>query len=202
MKKLFTILLTISTSAMMAQQLGIKGGLNYADLNIEDFETKNLVGYHFGGFISVPISDNFSFQPELLYSARGTKAEYDILNLKGESTLKTNYIDVPLQGVIHFGDIIQIQAGPYISFLTNSKFSTSGDLGDDVENLDNDNFKNMDYGLTVGATANIGVFIIGGTYNYGLQEIQDSEVADVLLGSAKHRYVELFVGLRIGDHDD
>jgi hypothetical protein len=202
MKKLLTLLLFVPFVTSQAQQLGVKGGLTYGNLNIEDFETKNRIGYHFGGFITLPITDNFSFQPELLYSARGTKATYDILNLEGESTLKTNYIDIPLQGVIHIGDLIQIQGGPYLSFLTNTEFETAGDLGDGVEDLDNDNFKNTDFGLTVGATVNIGVLQVGGMYYYGLQEIQNSDVSDALLGNAKHRYFQIFVGLRIGDTED
>ena len=186
---------------MQAQQLGVKGGLTFGDLNIEDFETKNRIGYHVGGFITLPITDNFSFQPEILYSARGTKATYDIFDLEGESTLKTNYIDIPLQGVIHIGDLIQIQGGPYLGILSNTEFETSGDLGDDAEDLDNDNFKSTDFGLTIGATVNIGVLQVGGMYYYGLQEIQDSEVSKALLGNAKHRYLQLFVGLRIGDNE-
>lgn len=202
MKKLLILLLFIPFTTLQAQQLGVKGGLTYGDLNIEDFETKNRIGYHIGGFLTLPITDNFSFQPEILYSARGTKATYDIFELEGESTLKTNYIDIPLQGVIHIGDLIQIQAGPYLSFLTNTEFETEGDLGDGVEELDNDNFKNTDFGLTAGLTVNIGVLQVGGMYYYGLQEIQDSEVSNALLGNAKHRYIQLFVGLRIGDNKD
>jgi len=103
---------------------------------------------------------------------------------------------------VHIGGLIQIQAGPYFSILSNSEFETSGDLGDEVEDLDNDNFKNTDFGLTLGATVNIGVLQVGGMYYYTLQEIQDSEVSNALLGNAKHRYLQLFVGLRIEDNED
>lgn len=198
-KNLILFVLLLSASALSAQQLGVKGGINLANMSIDDFDTENRFGYHFGGYLNIPLGEGFAIQPEAVYSARGTKATYDILGLEGDATLSLDYIDVPIMGVIFLGDFAQIEVGPYIGFLANSNFETEGDLGDGQEDLDNDSFKSLDYGLAGGLAINLGAFQIGARYIYGLQEVQDSEVSEALLGDARHRTIQAFAAFRIGD---
>ena len=198
-KNLILFVLLLSASALSAQQLGVKGGINLANMSIDDFDTENRFGYHFGGYLNIPLGEGFAIQPEVLYSARGTKATYDILGLEGESTLRLDYIDVPIMGVIFLGEFAQIEVGPYLGFLASSKFETEGDLGDEQEEIDNDSFKSLDFGLAGGLAINLGAFQIGARYVYGLQEVQDSEVSEALLGDASHRTIQAFAAFRIGD---
>jgi hypothetical protein len=185
------------------QQIGIKGGINLASMNIEEFDTENRFGYHFGGYLNIPISDGFAIQPEVLYSARGVRTTYDedfvLFELEGEGTLRLDYIDVPIMGVIFLGDFAQIEVGPYIGFLANSNFESEGDLGDFDEDIDSDNFKSMDFGLAGGLAINLGAFQIGARYVYGLQEVQDSEVSEALISDARHRVIQAYAAFRIGD---
>ena len=122
-------------------------------------------------------------------------------DIEGESTFNLNYIDVPILAVIHLGDALQIEAGPYVGFLADSNFETEGDLGDFDADIDNDSFKNLDYGLTGGVAINLAALQVGARYMYGLQEIQDSEGADLFLGDAKNRVIQLYAALRIGDYE-
>jgi len=73
MKKLLTLLLFIPFASSQAQQLGVKGGPTYGNLNIGDFETKNRIGYHFGGFITLPVTDNFYFSPRYFIRLKAQK---------------------------------------------------------------------------------------------------------------------------------
>lgn len=201
---LFTFAIMLS-AASFGQIVGLKGGLNLANLSFSDADEKLRAGYHFGGYLSLPVGELLSIQPEVLYSARGSRATYsaDFLGFEidGETTFKLDYIDVPILAVIHLGDAVQIEAGPYVGFLANSGVETDGDLGDGEVDFDNDSFKKLDYGLAGGLALNFNALQIGARYMYGLQEVQDSNDAELFLGEAKNRAFQVFAALRIG-YDD
>lgn len=204
---LFTaLILSLISLSARAQYIGIKGGLNLSNLNIDEVDDENMrTGYHFGAYINLPISDGFAIQPEVLYSTKGSEADYNQdLGILGEfnstTTFKLDYIDVPILAVFKLGDAIEIHAGPYFGFLANSKIEVDGDF-DGEDELDSDNFKNLDYGLTGGLAVNFAAIQVGARYNYGLQEIQDSEAAELFLGDAKNSYFQVFAALRLGNYD-
>lgn len=203
---LTTIVLSFIAVAAKAQYVGIKGGLNLSNLNIDGVDDENMrLGYHFGAFLNLPISDGFAVQPEVLYSTKGTRANYNqdlgiFGQFNAETKFKLDYIDVPLLAVLRIGDNFEIHAGPYIGFLMSSKWEVTGDV--EVEDdLDKDNFKSMDYGLVGGIALNFSALQVGARYNYGLQKIQDSDTADLLLGDAKNSYFQVFAAIRIGNYD-
>jgi len=206
MKNTFLIvaLLGFFATTANAQYVGIKGGLNLSNLSFGDEVTDNNMrfGYHFGGYLHLPVSDGFGFQPEVLYSTKGASAdyEYDVLGIQGEgsSSFNLNYLDVPLLGVFKFGDVAEIHLGPYIGFLMNSSVSTEGDLGDGQEDLDRDNFKSVDFGLAGGLAFNFSALQLGARYNYGLQKIENSDAAKAILGDATNSYIQVFAALRLG----
>lgn len=203
---LTTIVLSLIAVAAKAQYVGIKGGLNLSNLNIDGVDDQNMrAGYHFGAFVNLPISDGFAIQPEVLYSTKGAVANYNQdLGIFGEinakTTFKLDYIDIPLLGVFRLGDNFEIHAGPYIGFLTSSKWEVEGDI-ETSDDLDTDNFKNMDFGLVGGVALNFNALQVGARYNYGLQKIQDSDAADLLLGDAKNSYFQIFAAIRIGNYN-
>lgn len=208
MKKIIltTVVLGLMAFAANAQYVGVKGGLNLSNLNIDGVDDENMrLGYHFGAFINLPISDGFAVQPEVLYSTKGTKADYNQdLGILGQFTAETkfklDYIDVPLLAVFRVGDNFEIHAGPYIGFLMSSKFEVDGDV-ELEDDLDKDNFKSMDFGLVGGIALNFSAVQVGARYNYGLQKIQDSDAADLLLGDATNSYFQVFAALRLGNYD-
>lgn len=204
MKKIKQLILLISilgTTTLMAQSFGVKGGMSFTNINIEDdFSSRYRVGYHAGAFINLPLTDNFSFQPELLFSTKGTKADYEILDIKGESTLKLNYIEVPLLGVFNVGKVAQLNIGPYLGFLSSAKYEIDGDL-EIEDDLDNDDFKELDYGLSAGFSLNFEALQIGARYNMGLSTLEDSEGAKYILGDAKNRAIQVYAALRVGNYE-
>ncbi len=208
MKRIFitALFLSIISLSIQAQYIGVKGGLNLSNLNIDEVDDENMrTGYHFGAYINLPISDGFAIQPEVLYSTKGSEGEYNQdLGIFGEfnstATFKLDYIDVPILAVFKLGDAIELHAGPYFGFLANSKIEVDGDF-DGEDDLDSDNFKNLDYGLVGGLAVNFAAIQVGARYNYGLQEVQDSEASELFLGDAKNSYFQVFAALRIGNYD-
>ncbi len=77
-----------------AQQtrFGIKGGLNLSTVVGGEVEnTKTFVGFHVGGFAEINIVEKFFIQPELLFSAQGTKVDGPF----EDGDIKLNYLNIP-----------------------------------------------------------------------------------------------------------
>lgn len=171
---------------------------NAADENLQ-------AGYHIGAYYNFRVSDVFAIQPEVLFSTKGSEADYtydlgSFCNIEGNAQIKLDYIDIPVIAVFRIGDGFEFNLGPYFGFLVNTKYKFEGTV-EANGSLDSDSFKNMDYGLVGGFTINISALQIGARYNYGLQKIQDSSFAKTLLGNAKNSYFQIFVAIRIGNYN-
>lgn len=172
MKKIFLLTVIAVTFVCSAQaqyaKFGAKGGLNLANVNGEDVEDADMrTAFHVGGVFEFMLYDNFSFQPELLYSAQGYKA--------GDNKLKLDYLNLPLMGKIYVSDGFNIQVGPQIGFLLSAK--QEGEiLGYEVEGDVKDNYKEIDFGAALGLGYKLpsGLFF-DARYNLGLTDVPDME---------------------------
>lgn len=205
-KPLLIILIIVSAFSAKAQYIGLKGGLNFSEFNIKNDklnDEKLRTGFHFGAFLQLPLSDGFALQPEVLYSTKGAKVKYsngeDGFN--GGVDYKVDYIDVPLLGVFKFGDLFEIHLGPYVGFTSKTKFESTGDLITRKEDFDKSFFKDLDYGLIGGAALNFGFINVGARYNFGLQNVQDSDFANIMIGNARNRNFQVYAAIRIGNYD-
>lgn len=140
MKNLFTALLLTASlggavttaQAQSSIQFAPRLGLNVSTVSSSgtpsgfNQENKSIVGLQVGGTFSVGISDNFSFQPSLLYSQKGmetTGSQTDRSNVpftttvKATTTTKLNYFELPLNFVYTVGGAegFQVFAGPYVA---------------------------------------------------------------------------------------
>lgn len=160
MKKISLILLVSTTSFIsFAQQttpqlttpmevktrFGIKGGVNLATLEIDDQSTPNMntnmkTAFHGGFFVNVPLTTNFRFQPELLYSAQGTKADTRSsteANLAGINEYDFHYVALPLMFQYMTPGGFLVELGPQFSYLSSAN-------GDRLNNS-SVNLKDMEY---------------------------------------------------------
>jgi len=76
MKRIILVLLIFSTGVVSAQKFkyGVKAGLNISSLRadyLDETNAKSKTGFHSGVFVEYTFSENFSIQPELLYSTQG-----------------------------------------------------------------------------------------------------------------------------------
>lgn len=172
---------------------GIKGGLNVSNLYIDDVDDENArYGFNVGVYGQVFSTNAFAIQPELLFSTKGTRAEYGGLI---DQTVKfnLNYLDLPVLAVFKLGDAAEIHAGPYASYLLGSNISYSGDLGSGSDEIDRDHLRPFDFGLAAGFGLNFGPMQVGARYNLGLTEIADSDAARQLLGNSKNSCAQLYL---------
>lgn len=144
-------------------RFGVKGGLNISNFTGYQEDVKSLVGFHIGGFAEIKLAKKFAIQPEFLFSTQGTTIEG--YNGDSNTTVKVNYLNIPILAKYYITDAFSVEAGPQIGFLLSAKIR-----GEDI----NDLFKSTDYGLNLGIgydfTEN---FALGLRYTIGLSDIAD-----------------------------
>ncbi len=156
---------TSSNTASSPVRFGLKAGLNVSSLSNSDTNSK--AGFYGGVFANIPVAQDFSVQPEVLYSGMGAKA-------KANSDVKLNmdYIAVPVMLQYNALPNLYVEAGPQFSFLVSAKGKdNNGSV--DVK----DGFKTFDFGLGLGAgyyfTPNIGVNV---RYVAGLTDVVKNRI--------------------------
>ncbi|NJN27023.1 MAG: PorT family protein [Cyclobacteriaceae bacterium] len=207
MKRIFNtttmllFLLAIATHAQaQSTKAGIKGGVNFSNLMQNEFDDEDMrVGFHAGVYGQYMFaSETMALQPEILYSAKGSRAYYDFAGINGDVKFNINYIDVPVLLVFKLGESVDIQVGPYFSYLLNASVTSEGDLGDYDDDIDRDNFHSLDYGLVGGLAFNFNPVSLGVRYNYGLRPIAESDVAEELLDNAKNSVGQVYIAFNFG----
>ncbi|WP_347216453.1 porin family protein [Chryseobacterium sp.] len=195
---------TVNTSPLKKDaqpvRFGIKAGGNSAYFSEQQFGMNSQkLGFHAGAFVNIPISKQFSFQPEVLYNQMGAKdVAYSTetttgattVKTKGESKVTMNYISVPLMVQMRPIDKFYIEAGPEFSYFINGKTkgeatiaSTTGGVTTTTRNsqsddINKDDINRFNFGLGLGLgydiTNNIG---ISARYTNSLTKIEKSRPA-------------------------
>lgn len=168
-----------SNSDSMAISWGVKGGVNFADLNGGDFgASKSRTSFHVGGLVEFPLAEIFSLQVEALYSGQGFEfKESGLIPGEDENTVEyqLDYINVPVLAKVYLFKGFSLEAGPQFSFLVNEEIDTdpSADAGDN----DTDVVETFDFGVAGGLTfqTEMGLFATA-RYTQGLTNIiKDSD---------------------------
>ncbi|MDB5235762.1 MAG: hypothetical protein JWR44_2755 [Hymenobacter sp.] len=105
-------------------------------------DTKSIVGVQVGVTANIGITDNFSFQPSVLYSQKGAEfngSQTDTSNppyktsVSATAKVKVNYLELPLNFVYTLGgeEGFQLFAGPYLGVGVGGGGSFSGKLESD-----------------------------------------------------------------------
>ena len=139
MKKILLSLLLVGGlhGAAQAQRnvsLGLKAGASYASFVGKDAgEQEGLFGFHAGAFANIGLTNMFAFQPEILYSQKGSKDK----NTTDVSS-RVSYLDVPLAFHVNANGLF-FEAGPQVGFLLSAerKFgNTAVDVKDATNAVD------------------------------------------------------------------
>jgi len=173
-----TLFLTASFGMLHAQdnnvntEFGVKGGLNMSNLYTDDADDENvLFGFNAGVYATLPVSDFIAIQPELLFTTRGSKLEYNNALAQGNVKLKLNYIELPLLVRVNITKNFNIHAGGYASYMVSAKSTGDGDF-EFEDQYDTDDFNKFDAGIAAGIGVDFNPISVGLRYNYGLTTIQ------------------------------
>ncbi len=174
MKKLVIILVVLLSYNVNSQSFGIKGGVNYSNLTNEEtiksltnaVKSKDArVSYHLGVFAEIPINDNFSLQPELLYSSQGVELD----GLVKDGSLHLDYLTIPIMAKLYIFKPLYFELGIQGSYLFNNEFV----IGKTKLFKDTDIFEKMDYSANFGVGVKFGKLSANCRYNYGMNGILD-----------------------------
>lgn len=187
------VILSILVSNIHAQNIGVRGGLNFANVLAVDNdqtyrETQVNPGIHFGVTADFVITNIISFETGLFYSEKGLKIiekETDFgVTYQDEYTTNLTYIELPLTAKASFeiaGAKVFGLLGPYFGMGIGGNYKEKIDLGSDVQittrgvnwgsSKNGDDVKRLDYGLLIGAGAEFRSIQVGLSYGLGLANI-------------------------------
>jgi hypothetical protein len=215
-KIFFSIICVLMINSVYAQvSYGVRSGVNFSKWQGEDLQviedlldktdgyvvTKGKTGWHVGGYVNIPISNTFSFEPGLAYSKKGYSIKGDlqipvlkILAINAGVQVQQHYIDMPLVLKANVYKGLQVYAGPQVSYLVRSTLNAKlGVLGINIFNRGfgiTERFNKVDLGLTggIGYQFNNGLNVQAG-YDYGLSTLDKNENY-----AAYNRVVKVSVG--------
>ncbi len=185
MKKIFlTAAAVFAISFANAQDVkyGAKAGLNISSATGDtqifgDLSSK--VGLQLGGFAEIKISDKFSIQPELLYSAQGAKSKYfevdglDTYTYK--DTQKLAYLNIPVMAKYYVAEGFSLEAGPQLGFLLSAEIEENETFEGETTTTSTDNkddFNSTDFAFNLGAGYDVAENInLGIRYSIGLSNV-------------------------------
>jgi len=186
------MLVVICSAGVSAQglDLGIKAGVNIANEKYSgdyDIDTKSIVLFHGGVFVTWMFSENLGLQPEVLFSMQGSQEDgYDYKVI-------TNYINIPVLVRYNITDMFSVHAGPQFGILMSAE-GESGSYKQDMKEY----YKPTDIGVAIGAEAddlplNLGV---GVRYILGLTNVAEDD-PDFDDASVKSGVIQIYVKFRL-----
>src|SRR5690554_4877184 len=121
MKKTMMVLLLsllVGGSTLFAQGLGLRAGVNFQNLTGDGVEDGKMAPrFNIGVDYEIAVAPDFYFAPGLFFATKGSKYEYEGLDVEEKITL--NYLEVPLnlvyKPVLGNGNLI-VAFGPYLGY--------------------------------------------------------------------------------------
>lgn len=187
----------------IAQEVGVKAGLNLASLTPEEDESPDITrrrGLVAGAWIRHPLRDRLSLQLEGLLAEKGV--EFDISALvgaPGSAELRLRYLEVPVLARVDAGAASTntrffVLGGVAPAFKLSARSKTTVNGAEQTRDED-DEVEGFDAGLVAGAGVTFGRALIEGRYTHGLMRINtdDNDPND----RVQNRVFSVTVGLRL-----
>ena len=190
---IYSMAFSVIALAQTTPSFGIRAGVSSASMkgdaasslnDLLDFtnggiSTGNHTGFFGGGYVSIPVTEQFSVEPALYYTQKGYELRgelnvkgLDFLGVNAKAKLTSSYIDLPILLKGNFSGF-QVFAGPQISYLTKADLgTTAGLLGFNLLNKTMDateQFNRWDAGVTGGVGYQFANGLnISAAYDHGL----------------------------------
>ena len=166
MKKLVLGAAIAMSSLTFAQQFGIKAGMNVSSLSSDASlsDQKSKIGFNAGVFMNAPLAENFSIQPELMYSQMGDKYNQEIAGTTYARSKNLDYITLPVMFQYNATPSFYLEAGPEFGLLVSAKNKFTNESTNNTIN-ESSNYKDDLNGFNVGVGLGAGYYF---TPNVGL----------------------------------
>lgn len=165
MKKIFLILFMVAPLFVPAQ-IGIKGGLNFANVTkASSINSSSQTGFHAGVLFAPPSQGVMGYRTEILFSRQG----YDYKTNTNTGSVNLDYIMMPQLMCINITRFFQIQVGGQMAYLISAKADSTGSGPGNTGNAIMDLYNRFDFGYGGGIEINpVSGLIIGARFNVSL----------------------------------
>jgi len=153
------------TPFTIAQNFGIRVGLNLSNVNKPEIDTDSRFGLQIGPVVDFELSDDISLVAGVLYSQKG----YKFMENGIEMDEKLSYIDIPIMIQIKFGKFY-FEGGPGYYILLRAVRNGSVDT--------KNSFKGSDMGINAGLGVDLDLFRMDLRYGAGFGNIADNPDPD------------------------
>lgn len=164
------LLIAVSISAKAQFSLGIKGGVNFSQINSDNLKESTLTGYQAGLFAR--IGSGLYLQPEVYLGSNGGKFDSDNNGTVYDASVRFTTLNVPLLLGHSFGskDLnFRIMAGPIYTYILNKNENFSQNFN--AAYNDFGKYNNSTLGYQAGAGVDLGAATIDVRYEGGLSKI-------------------------------
>jgi opacity protein-like surface antigen len=149
-----------------AQTVAFKVGYTHSDVIVSPEPANIFTGketFHAGIAIKdLKITDKIGFQPELLYSMQG-------FHVASVGNVGIHYLSVPLLITFPVTEGLELQVGPQVSYMVNSRVGVVNDL---FSVTYNGLFHNLDAGAVAGVEYKVSDNVsLGGRYYLGMTDV-------------------------------
>ncbi len=189
------IVLSCSGIAQLNISIGVKGGLNFANIaDASDINNSSKTGYMLGGYIGPKKRNGIGFRSEIILSRQG----YNYKTNTNTGNVNLDYLLLPQLFTLNFTKLVQLHAGGQVAVLLNANVDSTG--GNSNSNL-LDYFNRFDYGIVGGAEISpLFGFFIGARLNISLSAANKNASANwpnfIPKVDARNNVVQLYAGWR------
>ena len=198
MKKTIIFLLLFSPFFVTAQ-IGIKAGLNFANVSkASSINNSSRSGFHVGIFLAPSSKKILSSRTELIFSRQG----YNYKTNTNTGNVNLDYIQMGQLMSINITKFFSLMFGAQTAYLVSAQVDSSNS-GSSIENNIMSLSNRIDYGYAVGVEVHpVMGLIIGARYNVSLakvyKDLQSFQRPSFTSADAKNNIVQLFAGWRFG----
>ena len=200
MKRILLSLLVFSPCLMFAQ-LGIKAGLNFANITKSDeINASSRSGFHAGVFLAGSSKSILTSRTELLFSRQGYNYNTDM----NTGHVDLDYLMAAQLFAINITKFVQVQAGLQTAYLLNAKIdSTSSTRNQSVDQIVK-LLNRFDYGIGGGVEVHpISSIVVGARLNLSFENLfkvpEEGEEYDFIPDlKAKNNLFQLYAGMKFG----
>lgn len=164
--------------------IGIKGGVNFANVHGSDKDRLGAVdghtNFHAGVFAQFAFGEFFSLQPELLFSRKGYE--------RNDSTFRYNYFDLPVLAVFNISDNFSVHLGPQVGLLIGAK--------EEGKEINLGPYNTFEYGGAAGLEGRINRFRLGARYVHGFADLRKEDAAGNSIDQdIKNGVIQVYLGI-------
>lgn len=156
---LLSVFVLVASNAINAQKgWGIRAGANFADVDIDNWETDAKTGLYVGVFKEIPLVKSLLFiQPEIQYSQEGFET-----NVKN---FEIDYLTFPIMAKVYVLKLLSFETGPQFGF----------PISDNINDYNNYSTESFVTTWAFGTSINLPFHLsINARYIAGLSDTMDS----------------------------